>query len=61
MEILNEIHQFYTFYLKIMSPWGGGVMKFTILFPVQVHHTKFGKDSWEEDVTRRRERPTTDK
>ena len=30
MEILNEIHQFYTFYLKIMSPCGGGVMKFTI-------------------------------
>ena len=60
MEILKEIYQFYTFYLKIVSPCGGGVMKFTILFPLQVLHTKFGKDwpssSWEEDVTRRRER-----
>ena len=25
-----EIHQFYTFYPQITSPWGGGVMKFTI-------------------------------
>ena len=41
-----EIHQFYTFYIKITSPWGEGIMKFTIsdLFPLHMLHTKFGKD-----------------
>ena len=44
---LTEIHQCYTFYPKITSPWGvgGGVMKFrtSCLLTLQMLHTKFGK------------------
>ena len=43
-KIFKEIHQFYTFYPKITSPLGGGVMKFTIscLLTLQMLHIKFG-------------------
>ena len=42
-KIFQEIHQFYTFYSKITSPWDGGVMKFTIsgLHPVHMLHQIF--------------------
>ena len=44
--IFKEIHQFNTFYLKITSPYGVGVMRFTrfCLLSLQVLHFKFGQD-----------------
>ena len=65
-KIFKEIHQFYTYYTKITSPWGRvGVMQSTIscLFTLQMLHVhiKFGSDwpssSWEEGANARR---TTD-
>ena len=58
--ICEQIHQFYTYYPKIISPWDweGGGMKFTIsrlltLFDA-TYRTKFGKgwpsSSWKGDV-----------
>ena len=32
-KIFKEIHQFYTFYPKITSPWGGGHEIYNFLFP----------------------------
>ena len=42
-KLFKEIHQFYTFYPKITSPWGG-CHEFTIscLLTLQLLHTKFG-------------------
>ena len=39
MNIFKEIHQFYPFYPKITSPWGGGYEIYNILPPYQTNAT----------------------
>ena len=44
-EDFREIHQFYTFYPKIIFPWGGGHEIYNFLSPYPTDaaiHTKFG-------------------